>query len=129
VALGLWAEAERRCGDAKEARALAAEAAVLFDEGSPSLLNEAPVFLSLHDACIDLGRLEDARSAIARGVPRLVTRVRGLAGTPYARTFLSLAPNARLLSSSEGYGLLPKEAMAASSMDADLAPQSKPALV
>ncbi|MDP9001089.1 MAG: AAA family ATPase, partial [Myxococcota bacterium] len=128
VALGLWAEAERRCGDAKEARALAAEAAALFDEGSPSLLNEAPVFLSLHDACIDLGRLEDARSAIARGVPRLVTRVRGLAGTPYARAFLSLASNARLLSASEGYGLLPKEAMA-SSMDADLGQQSRPALV
>ena len=52
----------------------------LFDEGSPSLLNEAPVFLALHDACIDLGGLEEARAAIARGVPRLVTRVKGPRG-------------------------------------------------
>jgi hypothetical protein len=74
VALGLWAEAERRCGNGAQARVLASEAAALFDEGSPSLLNEAPVFLALHDACIDLGELEAARSAIARGVPRLVTR-------------------------------------------------------
>ena len=53
------------------------------------------MFLALHDACVDLGRLEEARLAIARGVPRLVTRVKGLAGTPYARAFLvELAPNA-----------------------------------
>jgi tetratricopeptide (TPR) repeat protein len=110
VALGLWAEAERRCGDAAQAQALAAEAVALFDEGSPSLLNEAPVFLALHDACVDLGRLEEARAAIARGVPRLVTRVRGLAATAYARTFLTqLASNAGLLSAAEAYGLLPEE--------------------
>jgi tetratricopeptide (TPR) repeat protein len=118
VALGLWAEAERRCGDAPRACALAAEAAALFDEGSPSLLNEAPVFLALHDACGDLGRLEEARSAIARGVPRLVTRVRGLAGTPYARMFLTqLAPNAGLLAAAEAYGLLPEEVIAALATD------------
>src|SRR4029079_18853058 len=44
VALGLWAEAERRCGQAVRARDLALEAARLLGEGSPSLLNEAPVF-------------------------------------------------------------------------------------
>ena len=110
VALGLWAEAERRCGNAEQARTLANEAAALFAEGSPSLLNEAPVFLALHDACVDLGRLEDARSAIARGVPRLVTRVRGLAGTSYARAFLTqLASNAGLLVAAEAYGLVPDE--------------------
>jgi hypothetical protein len=118
VALGLWAEAERRCGDAAQAQALAAEAAGLFDEGSPSLLNEAPVFLALHDACVDLGRLEDARAAIARGVPRLVTRLRGLATTAYARTFLTqLASNAGLLSAAEAYGLLPEEAAGAMAGD------------
>jgi tetratricopeptide (TPR) repeat protein len=128
VALGLWAEAERRCGDARQASTLAAEAAGLFDEGSPSLLNEAPVFLALHDACVDLGRLEDARSAIARGVPRLVTRLKGLAGTPYARTFLTqLAPNAGLLAAAEAYGLLPDEVAAASVAD-PLTPSSRPAV-
>ena len=50
------------------AKAQAGQAA-LFDHGSPSLLNEAPVFLALHDACVDLGELEQARSALARGVP------------------------------------------------------------
>jgi tetratricopeptide (TPR) repeat protein len=110
VALGLWAEAERRSRNAEQARALASEAAALFDEGSPSLLNEAPVFLALHDACVDLGKLEEARAAIVRGVPRLVTRVRGLGGTPYARTFLTqLAPNAGLLAAAEAYGPVPDE--------------------
>jgi hypothetical protein len=113
VALGLWAEAERRCGNGDQARALASEAAGLFDGGSPSLLNEAPVFLALHDACIDLGRLEEARGAIARGVPRLVTRLKGLAGTPYARAFLTqLASNAGLLAAAEAYGILPDEVTA-----------------
>jgi hypothetical protein len=110
VALGLWADAERRCGNGPEARALASEAAALFDEGSPSLLNEAPVFLALHDACVDLGDAEGARQAIARGVPRLITRLRGLSATPYAHAFLTqLAPNAGLLAAAEGYRLLPDE--------------------
>jgi hypothetical protein len=128
VALGLWAEAERRCGDARQACALATEAATLFDAGSPSLLNEAPVFLALHDACVDLGRLEEARGAIARGVPRLLKRVRGLAGTPYARPFLTqLAPNTGLLTAAEAYGILPAELVAVSRMDPP-APSSRPAV-
>jgi hypothetical protein len=110
VARGLWAEAERRCGNAEQARALASEAAAELDEGSASLLNEAPVFLALHDACVDLGQLHDARQAIIRGVPRLVTRLRGLTGTPYARAFLTqLSPNAGLIAAAEGYGLVPPE--------------------
>jgi hypothetical protein len=110
VARGLWAEAERRCGNAEQARTLASEAAAQLDDGSASLLNEAPVFLALHDACVDLGQLHEARQAIVRGVPRLVTRVRGLAGTPYARAFLTqLTPNAGLLAAAEGYGLVPAE--------------------
>ncbi len=114
VALGLWAEAERRCGNGEQARALASEAAGLFDEGSPSLLNEAPVFLALHDACVDVGQLEQARAAIAKGIPRLVTRLQGLNGTPYARAFLTqLAPNAGLLTAAEAYDLVPPEVTAA----------------
>ncbi|HLK36507.1 MAG TPA: protein kinase [Polyangiaceae bacterium] len=110
VALGLWAEAERRCGGAEQARALSSEAAALLDQGSPSLLNEAPVYLALHDACVDLGKLHDAREAIRRGVPRLVTRVRGLAGTSYGRPFLTqLDANAGLLAAAEAYGLVPDE--------------------
>ncbi len=131
VARGLWAEAERRCGDAEHARSLASEAAALLDEGSPSLLNEAPVYLALHDACVDLGRLEEARSAIARGVPRLVTRMKGLAGTPYARAFLTLlAPNAGLLAAAEAYGLVPAELSAVLAADDGAFPSeaSRPAL-
>ena len=93
VALGLWADAERRCGNPGEAHRLASEAAALFDHGSPSLLNEAAVFLALHDACAELGDAEGARGAIARGVPRLVTRLKALATTPYGLAFLTeLAP-------------------------------------
>jgi len=110
VALGLWAEAERRCGNAQQAGTLARDAAGLFDEGSPSLLNEAPVFLALHDACVDLGDLSEARRAIARGMPRLLTRLRGLSATPYPRAFLTqLGPNAGLLAAAEAYGLVPDE--------------------
>ncbi|MEO6419381.1 MAG: serine/threonine-protein kinase PknK, partial [Polyangiaceae bacterium] len=110
VALGQVAESERKCGNAERARELAREAAALLDEGSPSLLNEAPVFLALHDACIDLGDVAEAREAIARGIPRLVTRLLGLSATPYARNFLQeLAPNAGLVAAAERYGLVPPE--------------------
>ena len=110
VALGLCAEAERRCGAPERAIEIATEAAGLLEHGSPSLLNEAPIYLALHDACVDLGRLEDAKDAIARGLPCLVTRVHGLSGTPYAKEFLRhLAPNAGLIAAAETYGLLPAE--------------------
>ena len=108
VAMGVLAESERRCGDAARARALAAEAVELLELGSASLLNEAPVFLALHEACVDLGLLDDARDAIFRAMPRLATRVEGLAGTPYASGFLShVAENAGLIAAAEAYGLLP----------------------
>jgi hypothetical protein len=110
VALGLWADAERRCGDAARGRELAQEAAALLNGGSPSLLNEAAVFLSLHDACVDLGDVDGARAAIALGLPHLSTRLRALSETPYVHAFLTeLAPNAALLAAAEGYGLLPEE--------------------
>jgi tetratricopeptide (TPR) repeat protein len=110
VALGLWAEAERRCGQAQRARELAREAVAMMEGGSPSLLNEAPIFLAMHDACVDLGEAAEARDAILRGIPRLVTRVHGLAGTPYVRGFLTqLAPNAGLLAAAKAYGSVPEE--------------------
>jgi tetratricopeptide (TPR) repeat protein len=110
VALGHWAEAERRCGQPQRARELATEAVTMMEGGSPSLLNEAPIFLALHDACVDLGDRNAAKDAISRGIPRLVTRVHGLAGTPYARGFLTqLAPNAGLLAAAETYGFVPRE--------------------
>jgi eukaryotic-like serine/threonine-protein kinase len=110
VALGLWAEAERRCGSPERAVEIATEAAGLLEHGSPSLLNEAPIYLALHDACVDLGMHAEARDAIKRGLPQLVTRVHGLSGTPYAQEFLRhLAPNAGLITAAEAYGLLPPE--------------------
>ena len=109
-AVGLWSEAERRCGQAERAVELATEAVTLLEEGSPSLLNEAPIYLALHDALVDLGRNEEAKNAIARGLPRLVTRVHGLLGTPHARDFLTnVSSNAGLLAAAEGYGIVPSE--------------------
>jgi hypothetical protein len=129
VALGLWAEAERRCGNGTQARELAAEAAGLLDQGSPSLLNEAPVLLALHDACVDLGDLEQARSAIARGIPRLVTRLNGLVGTPYARAFLTqLTSNAGFLAAAEAYDLVPADITAALAVEVEAQSTSKPAV-
>ncbi len=74
------------------------------------MLNEAPIYLALHQASVDLGMPAEAKDAIKRGLPRLVTRVHGLSGTPYAKEFLRrLAPNAGLIAAAERYGLLPSE--------------------
>ncbi len=110
VAVGFWAEAERRCGQAERALELAREAADLLEHGSPSLLNEAPIYLALHAALVDLGRAAEAKEAIARGLPRLVTRAHGLLGTPHAHDFLAnVAANAGLISAATEYGILPPE--------------------
>jgi tetratricopeptide (TPR) repeat protein len=110
VAIGLWGEAERRCGRVDQARRLASEAATLLDGGSPSLLNEVPVYLALHDAYVDLGLLGEARDAIVKGIPRLVTRVKGLAGTAYTHVFLTEVPsNAGFLAAAEAYGVVPDD--------------------
>jgi len=110
VALGLWAEAERRCGQPERAIEIATEAAALLEHGSPSLLNEAPIYLALHGACVDEAQPDRARDAIARGLPRLVTRVHGLSGTPYVKGFLTdLTANAGLIAAAASYGILPSE--------------------
>lgn len=108
VALGMWAEAERRCGNAHAALDLAREAAQLLEAGAPSLLNEAPVFLAYHDAAMDLGDAELARAAISQAVPLVQRRLLGLAGTPYAKLYLTELPhNTRLLAIAEELGVVP----------------------
>ena len=110
VALGFWAEAERRFGHPEQAVEIAAEAARLVEAGAPSLLNEAQIYLSLHDACVDLGDLQGARDAMERGIAPLLRRLKGLEGTPYARSFLlGLPHNSALLAAAEAYGCIPAE--------------------
>jgi serine/threonine protein kinase/tetratricopeptide (TPR) repeat protein len=110
VALGFWAEAERRSGHAEQAVEIAAEAARLVEAGAPSLLNEAPIYLALHDASVDTGDLRGARDAMARGIAPLMRRLKGLEGTPYARSFLlGLPHNSALLAAAEAYGCIPPE--------------------
>jgi hypothetical protein len=108
VALGMWAEAERRARDLDRAADLANEAARLLEQGAPSLLNESVIYLTLHDVYVDRGDDDRAREAVMRGIPALIKRLNGLVGTPYARLFLTeLPPNAGLLAAAEGYGVVP----------------------
>jgi tetratricopeptide (TPR) repeat protein len=110
VALGFWADAERRFGNAEQAVELAKEAADLVEAGAPSLLNEAPIYLALHDSCVDIGNFRGAREAMERAIRPLMRRLRGLEGTPYARAFLvNLPHNSGLLAAAEAYGCLPNE--------------------
>lgn len=110
VALGMWAEAERRCGNSARAAELASEAAELLERGAPSLLNESSVYLALHNARVELGEQDAARDAVLRGLPKLLRRLQGLLGTPYARLFLTELPqNVGFIAAAEGYGLVPDE--------------------
>jgi serine/threonine protein kinase len=110
VALGFWAEAERRSGHAERAVEIASEGAALVEGGAPSLLNEGPIYLALHDASVDIGDLRGARAAMERAMVPLVRRLRGLEGTPYVRPFLfNLPHNAGVLSAAEAYGCVPHE--------------------
>jgi hypothetical protein len=80
----------------------------LVERGAPSLLNEAPIYLALHDACVDTGNLRAAREAMEQAIPPLIRRLKGLEGTPYARSFLvNLPHNAGLLAAAEAYGCVP----------------------
>jgi eukaryotic-like serine/threonine-protein kinase len=110
VALGMWAHAEHRRGDTARCRALAEEAQALLDAGAASLLNEAPVYLALHDACALLEHRAQAERAIAAAMDPLSRRARGVSGTPYARTFLTeLRYNAAVIALARTYGSLPLE--------------------
>jgi hypothetical protein len=108
VARGCAGVAALRAADRARARSLAEEAAVLLEGGAPSLLNESPVFLALHDACAGDG--EAAREAVRRGLVPLTRRLAGLRHTPYARLFVSALPhNEALLSHARDYGLVPAD--------------------
>ncbi len=110
VALGTWADAERICKNVDAAVRLATEAVELLQSGAPSLLNESPVYLALHDALAEKGALDEARDTIALGVPPLLRRVQGLVGTPYARQFLTELPaNTAFVAVAERFGLVPDE--------------------
>ena len=109
VALGYWAESQRKLGDVEQAAELASEAAALVEAGAPSLLNEAIIYLALHSARVQLGDLAGARSAVERAMPPLLRRVNGLRGTAYVRDFLGLEHNALLLEAADAHGCVPEE--------------------
>ena len=109
VALGYWAEAERKLGELDTAEKIAKEAADLVEAGAPSLLNEAVIYLALHGSRVDSGDLIGAHRAIDRGMQPLLRRVRGLRGTEYERAFLKLSHNARLLEAADAHACLPEE--------------------
>ncbi len=109
VALGMWAEAERVCGNSQRAAQIAGEGATLLSQGAHSLLNEGPIFLTLHKAQLDLGNEDLARAALADGIRLLLRRVNGLVGSPYVTTFLTqLSSNAELIAAADASGLLPE---------------------
>ncbi|HEV8245536.1 MAG TPA: protein kinase, partial [Polyangiaceae bacterium] len=93
VALAMWSEAERSCGNAAHAAELSREAVELLEQGAPSLLNESVAFLALHDSLHAVGDEEGAHDAVRRGMPSLLRRLQGLVGTPYARPFLTELPH------------------------------------
>ncbi|HEY3593444.1 MAG TPA: serine/threonine-protein kinase PknK, partial [Polyangiaceae bacterium] len=113
VALGNWSAAERRVGSLEQARTLAEEAASLLENGAPSLLNESAIFLALHDSLADAD-IKRSADAVRRGMAPLLRRLRGLAGSSYAVTFLTaLSDNEKLLRLAHQLGLVPAEVPAA----------------
>ena len=97
----------------RHALALAEEAATLIEQGAPSLLNESPVFLALHDAYLEVGDRAAAEGAIRRGMAPLLRRLQGLKGSSYAPIFVSELPqNVSLLRRAEQYGLTPPRLLA-----------------
>jgi tetratricopeptide (TPR) repeat protein len=108
AALGMWARAALSSGDAEKGEQLAIQAAELLRSGAPSLLNESPIYLVLHDVAAQRGDLEGAKAAVEEGIRPLSRRLAGLQSTPYVRAFLTeLLDNATLVSHAERYGLLP----------------------
>ncbi|MEN9578116.1 MAG: hypothetical protein RJA70_1125 [Pseudomonadota bacterium] len=108
VALGMWSRAELLCGQPERALSLAREAADLLQSGAPSLLNEAVVYLALHDAYNEARQPARAREAVAMAMPPLERRLAGLDSTPYVRPFLvELPENSTLIATAENYGFLP----------------------
>ena len=73
------------------------------------MLNEAIIYLALHRARVDQGKLTRARSAIDRAMPALLRRMKGLSGTPYVSEFLKLEHNAQLMGVADILGCIPPE--------------------
>ncbi len=98
VALATWARAEHLCGNRATARSLADRARTLLEKGAFSLLNEAPVYLALHAVCVAENDVRGAHEAVVSAMSPLARRLAGVAGTPYAKTFLTeLRHNVELL--------------------------------
>jgi hypothetical protein len=109
VALAMWAEAERACNNLAPAVENHGQLRSSSNRGASELLNESVVFLSLYDALTDSGASRRAHDLLKKALPPLLRRLHGLAGTPYARTFLSdLHANARVVALAEDEGLLPE---------------------
>jgi eukaryotic-like serine/threonine-protein kinase len=109
AALGMCARAELLSGDVESAGNLALQAAELLRSGAPSLLNESPIYLVLHDVHLKHGDQEQAKAAIEEGIRPLLRRLTGLQSTHYVRPFLTeLVDNATLVSHAERYGVLPE---------------------
>ena len=109
VALGFWAEAERRMGEHEAAVLLAREAAELIEGRAPTHLNEAVIYVALHGASVDLGDEAGARTAVERAIRALSRRVFGLRDTPYVRGFMALSHNATIVDAADVLGVLPAE--------------------
>lgn len=105
VSLGHSAAAELARGNVERSLELAREARGLLLGGSPSLLNEAPVFLALLHAASRAGFSEEARESVRCALPLIERRAKPLVGTPYLETFLALPDNATLLSHAAAQGL------------------------
>lgn len=106
VALGMWGLAEHLAKNSERALQIATEAATLLASGAPSLLNESPIFLTLHDVHLSRGSFDDAKAAIAAALPFLSRRATSLDNSPYLGHFIAgLDDNRRLLTLATQYSL------------------------
>lgn len=106
VALGMWALAEHLTKNSERALQIATEAATLLASGAPSLLNESPIFLTLHDVHLTRGSFADAKAAIEAALPFLLRRAKSLETSSYLHHFLTgLDDNRRLLTLATQYSI------------------------
>src|SRR5690606_17340801 len=106
VALGMWALAEHLARNSERALQIASEASTLLASGAPSLLNESPIFLTLHDIHLSRRNLADPKGAIEAALPFLERRAASLPTSPYLGHFLTgLDDNRRLLTLATQYSI------------------------
>lgn len=102
----MWALAEHLAKNSERALQIASEASTLLASGAPSLLNESPIFLTLHDIHLSRGNLADAKVAIEAALPFLERRAKSLQTSPYLGHFLTgLDDNRRLLTLATQYSI------------------------